>query len=660
MVDEQRFRKQTRVQTKFLIGLACIMLIFSALVSITIYLYAKRTLEHEAFEKSELVMTAMEANRSYVREVLRPQMYKTLADDTFILEAMSSSFISRSVMERFGENLTDFSYRRVAINARNPDYEANGIEAEMIRMFQDNPQVDEWQGIVNLEGNKYYMRFQPEYFKQSCTYCHGDPADAPQKILELYGDDRGFYRTPGDVSGVISVGLPVDVSLAQIKETAITVFMAGIPLVLFLFTIISIFFNRFIVQNLQHILAIFRTSFKDEPGIELPEKQHHADEIRALNEAARSIASHLKQNRQKLMQYTERLLQSKELLQSVFDGITDPVLLLDNQSRIKLVNAEFRKRYGVSLSSVIGLTPLELKLDQCCPLKKCDQIFTQMPNRPVSQEIRVESGEIFHVYFYPVSSGGDNLDNLVCYVKDITEQKKLETRIQQTEKLVSLGQLAAGIAHEINNPLGVILCHIDLIKDETELTEDARNDLAIIEKHAGNCKTIIADLLNFAHQQQTVKQHGCINDIVQEAVSMIETQLQKSDITIQLDLAENIASQLLDFDKIKQVMLNLVLNSSHAIGTKGRIIVRTESDTAGGSTLVHVDDSGPGVPESVIGKIFDPFFTTKPPGKGTGLGLSVSYGIIKEHKGEIRVETSPVEGLTRFTISLPILEDTDA
>ncbi len=205
---ELKKRDQARymsLQTKFLLGLAAILVFFSALASTTIYYFQKKSLEDEAYQKSELVMTVMAANRSYVREVLRPKMYSILGQDDFILEAMSSSYISRNVMERFNENLYDFTYRRVAVNARNPDYEADEREIEMIQFFTDNPATDEWQGIVEKDERRYFMRYRPVYAEQSCAHCHGKPEEAPKEVLEMYGNERGFYSTVGKEKSKTSI-----------------------------------------------------------------------------------------------------------------------------------------------------------------------------------------------------------------------------------------------------------------------------------------------------------------------------------------------------------------------------------------------------------------------------------------------------------------------
>jgi PAS domain S-box-containing protein len=639
------------------LGLAAILIFFSALASTTIYYFQKKSLEDDAYQKTELVMTAMAANRDYVREVLRPRMYEELGQDVFLLEAMSSSYISRKVMERFNEDLYDFIYRRVAKNSRNPDYEANEREVEMIEYFSENPAIEEWQGIIEKEDSRYFMRYRPVYSEPSCSHCHGKPENAPKEIIELYGDTRGFYREVGNVYGVISVGLPMDLNLQKIKEIAITVFAGVIPSILFLYAIISIFFNKVIAQNLNNLLNIFRTSLQEEKGEQTYTKLDPVDEISELTEVAKRMAQDLQENREQLEGYAAKILQSKELLQSVFDGITDPVILIDTQGKIKNVNKAFLDRYSVSLKKVMEHSITTLPFKGICPLIECADILHNIPDTPVSRQMNMESGEIFLIYFYPIHNEQGNTDSLVCYVKDITEQKRLEQKIQQTEKIVSMGQLAAGVAHEINNPLGVILCHIDLIKDDPSLSEEARADLDTIEKHAGNCRTIIADLLNFARQHKSIKELSSINRIIQDVVQIAANQFQQQNITVDLELDNTIPMINVDVDKMKQVFFNLLLNSAHAIDEDGYILLTTRYDKENQLVTLTVDDNGCGVPPETADKIFDPFYTTKAPGKGTGLGLSVSYGIIEDHNGEISMESMPGKG-SRFTITLHTQEDT--
>jgi len=660
MNDHQKTLKQhkrhTGFQSRFLLVIAAILIVLAGLVAYIIYQHEMDNLEANAYEKTDLVMKAIEANRDYVQDILRPAMYEGLPDHKFILEAMSSSYISRMVMERFNLKAQGFIYRRVAANAMNPDYEANPLETQMIERFRNNPKLEEWQGIIELESKKYFMRFQPVIFKASCLNCHGDPADAPQEVVALYGRSNGYFHKIDETAGVISVGVPIGLNLGKITSFAM-VFLAGvIPSIFIVYFIISTFFNRFITGNLRNILSFFRTTITDDTGKSIFESSEKIDEIEALTSTAQAIAEHLHSNQKQLEKYAAEVKGSKDLLQSVFDGISDPVILIDSESRMKMVNAAFLKRYQLSLKQVLDQKPAELLDPACCPLAACSDLFGALPDHPVSREVLVASGEIFLIYFYPIQTQAGVTESMVCYVKDITEQKKLEIKIQQTEKIASIGQMAAGIAHEINNPLGVILCHIDLIKGEANLTPEVQSDLDIIEKHVGTCRTIISDLLKFAHQHASTKELVSLNTLIDEVAAMVSSQCKKQRITLEKHLDPDIPLVTVDADKIRQVLLNMLINSVQAMVEDGTVSIFSRFDATRQTVQLILEDTGPGIAPGIVDKIFDPFFTTKPPGKGTGLGLSVSYGIIREHNGDITVESLPGQ-LTRFVIGLPAAGD---
>ena len=645
-------------QTKFLMVLAAILVLFSAITALTIYRHELANLEENALVKTELIMKAIEANRDYVREVLRPKMYQELGSNRFVLEAMSSSYISRMVMERFNKKAEGFVYRRVAIDAKNPAYEANDLERQMIKRFQEDPALTEWQGIIESESRQFFMRFQPVKFEKACLSCHGRPEDAPPEVTSQYGTTKGYNHQVDGISGVVSVGMPVDLSLEKIKNFSLALFLGVVPSILIVYVIISAVFNRFIASNLRNILSFFRENIKDDKGRDLFAHTQDLDEIDELTATAGAIAGHLRQNQTTLEKYASEVSRSKELLQSVFDGITDPVVLLDHGGKIKAVNEAFRLRDGLSLQQVVGLRPSAFLASDICPLAACEELFVSGLDHPASHMVQMATGEIFLIHFYPVRGEDGKAGDMVCYVKDITEQKRIEGIIQHTEKVASIGQLAAGVAHEINNPLGVILCHLDLIKGEKGLSQETLADLEVIEKHAMNCRTIISDLLKFAHRQASVKEPAALNGLLTDGVSMVGSQLRKQQIEVSLDLDPKMPQVTVDADKIKQVILHMMINSAQAIGGKGTIRLTSRFDADNHLAVITIEDDGPGIPAEILDKIFDPFFTTKPPGQGTGLGLSVSYGIIRDHNGEITVESQPGKP-TRFVISLPVPENQD-
>jgi PAS domain S-box-containing protein len=238
-------------------------------------------------------------------------------------------------------------------------------------------------------------------------------------------------------------------------------------------------------------------------------------------------------------------------------------------------------------------------------------------------------------------------------VKDIEQRESMEKQMAQAEKLASIGQFSAGVAHEINNPLGIILGYTQLLLKDSGTEEELHDDLKTIEKNVRSCKTIVEDLLSFARGSESKKELTGIHSIIDDVVSFMQHHASSDDIRITTDYDPQIPPMDLDVKKIKQVFINLLMNAKHAIDQKGNIKIATALDGDTDQILVKVKDNGHGIDKIDLSRIFDPFFTTKPTGEGTGLGLSVSYGIIKNHGGDIAVESEVGKGST-FTMTLPV------
>ena len=242
-------------------------------------------------------------------------------------------------------------------------------------------------------------------------------------------------------------------------------------------------------------------------------------------------------------------------------------------------------------------------------------------------------------------------DTIHILVKDIEQRKLIENQMAQTDKLASIGQLSAGIAHGINNPLGIILGYTQLLIREEDVESERYADLKIIEKHAKNCRSVVEDLLNFARSSHTEKEAIKIHEAMDEVLNFIQHHSELYNIEIEKNYDMNIPPLLLDEKKIKQALMNLIMNAKHAVGESGTIRLSTEYNRSTKQVTIKIADTGYGIEKKNISRIFDPFFTTKPTGEGTGLGLSVSYGIIKNHGGNIFVESKPGKGTT-FTVVL--------
>jgi len=228
-----------------------------------------------------------------------------------------------------------------------------------------------------------------------------------------------------------------------------------------------------------------------------------------------------------------------------------------------------------------------------------------------------------------------------------------EKQMAHADRLASIGQLSAGIAHEINNPLGIIQGYTQLLLRSEPADTQRHEDLSTILKHAKNCKSIVEDLLNFARRSKPSAAVVDIHEVIEDALIFLEHRAKTPEVEIHKHFQPDIPSLQIDEKKIKQVLINLMMNAKHAVGEKGQIAIHTRYDPDKGQVLITVQDSGYGIEAKHLKRIFDPFFTTKPTGEGTGLGLAVSYGIIKSHGGDIEVDSTPGSG-TEFRVILPI------
>lgn len=243
--------------------------------------------------------------------------------------------------------------------------------------------------------------------------------------------------------------------------------------------------------------------------------------------------------------------------------------------------------------------------------------------------------------------------------KDVSHRRAMEQRLLMADKLASIGQLAAGIAHEINNPLTIILGYTQLLLRQEEEGTQYHTDHKKIEKAAVACKTIVSDLLSFSRTGESSKKGvGHIHKAFKEVLSVMQNQLSVEGVEITTDFDPNLPDMIMDIGKIKQVLMNLLMNAQQAIGKNGMIEIRTRYVQADAKAHVEVRDTGCGIDTEDLPRIFDPFFTTKGTGEGTGLGLSVSYGIVKDHGGEIKVESKPGQGCL-FTLVLPVIAESE-
>lgn len=840
--------KPHSLQARFLLGLLLILACLGGFFALSLFMHLERLVENEARDRAALILAQAEAVQSYVRNTLRPAMYRNLSEDTFVIEAMSTSFVTRAVMNDNNLAHDRFTYRRVAVGARNPAYEATGLEREIIARFREDPELARVEDVTEEKGERLFITARPVRFETSCLRCHGDPAEAPPVLLAMYGAERGFWRKTGDLAGMTMVALPMDQAVSGMREAVLSfgVLFAGGALVLF--AVIHAFFNRLVVHNLRRMGAVMRRHFPDEADKTMPRRGQPDVGIDDLLGDMESLALHLSEARAKLRDYAanlegmvqertsdlateatarrtdvelfvglldrlnrssgkgellaaslaliarrfgadkaayacvlsasdfhawpdravqpelpadwhdlaaegaprltprawfipvqtsdttrgllclywdadhasapgtadlaqavgrqlgiamdnldalDNLLRQNALLDSIFEGISDPLLLLGGDGRVVLANSSAR-RLTQSLKGDDGRGPgLTALLDAA-------DIAARMGDGPVSRAVTLRDGRSFAVNAYPLGGRLERGGRTVAYLRETTDERRMLERVQQHEKLVAVGKLAAGLAHEINNPLGVIHCYADLLR-AAATDGQAQADIDVIMRHTEQARKVVRDLLDFARPKQAERGPCDVGEVLAGLADVFRPRARAvrarivPDLPGLADLADDggagcapLPPVLADRSGLEQILTNLLLNALDAVETDAPALrddangadgedaearscrPGTVVDTAGGTggntdggddvsappasppplrrglvvlaarhlpedgeVVVHVIDNGPGIPEEHLPRLFDPFFTTKAAGRGTGLGLAVVFGIMRDMGGRI-------------------------
>lgn len=225
------------LSTKFTLAIGLILLAFCAIFSLLLYFHLKNMVIEDAEEKTLIVMTKTSAIGSYVNELLRPRMYEIFQDtsykEDFVIEAMSTTYVRRMIMEKFNQELKDYTFKRVSTNPINPKNKADSLHEKKIAYFQEDRNRKSWNGVITIDGFEYIMRAQPVVTEKDCLICHGDPSDAPLGLVKKYGPERGFGWKEGEVTGVDSVTIPLAAAMGEIKDIAIATFIFGFTALFF-------------------------------------------------------------------------------------------------------------------------------------------------------------------------------------------------------------------------------------------------------------------------------------------------------------------------------------------------------------------------------------------------------------------------------------------
>jgi PAS domain S-box-containing protein len=362
----------------------------------------------------------------------------------------------------------------------------------------------------------------------------------------------------------------------------------------------------------------------------------------------------------------DKLERSHAFLRNLIQSALDGVISADMTGKILMFNDMAAQITGYSAEE--AMTQLHIS-----------QIYPEGVARDVMRKLRSDKyggkGKLNSYQVDVVTRHGDripiSLDAAIVYEKDKevasigifhdlreklqmeAELEKAQIQLLQAEKMSSLGKLAAGVAHQLNNPVGGIMLFASLLLEEYDLEDGAKEDISRILKDAERCRDTIKELLEFARQTDYFVRPNDINKIIRRTLFLLENQSLFQNIEVHDLLADDLPMIDVDAQQMNHLFMNIILNAAQAMHGKGQLILK--SALVGNKDCIRIEivDTGPGIPETILPTIFDPFFTTKEEGEGTGLGLSIVYGIVNTHKGKIKAVNGPDQG-TAFIIELPL------
>lgn len=385
----------------------------------------------------------------------------------------------------------------------------------------------------------------------------------------------------------------------------------------------------------------------------------------ALADAHWSLQSLNQTLEQRVEARTHELRRSEQKFRRLYEASKDMIFFCDADGRLTDINNSGVELLGYQHpQELVGQHLSAFFLDE----EKYARYYCTLNSKGHLKDFEVEftrqDGQ--RLYLMVTASALVDEDNKMhgceAIAKDLTHFKQVTDQLIQSENMASVGQLAAGVAHEINTPLGIILGYTQLLTEDFVDNAVVLEPLQIVEKQTKVCKRIVADLLKFSrHTTSGEMTSAAVNQCIEEVLSVVEHTLNMDHIYVQREFAEDLPEVVIDRERLRQVLVNMITNAHHAIGKEGIVGVWSRFNAHCRELEIIIGDTGAGIPPSTIGRIFDPFFTTKGVGKGTGLGLSVSFGIIKDFGGRIEVQSPPSDALlvkagmhTAFHVFLPV------
>jgi two-component system, NtrC family, sensor kinase len=347
------------------------------------------------------------------------------------------------------------------------------------------------------------------------------------------------------------------------------------------------------------------------------------------------------------------LSRSRNTLQSLFDNIPSSVYIIDQEYRLVAVNAARSNRSKTKTDQQTGQMCFGALFKRNKPCQGCLVSDTLVHQKETHRQLRTQehNGEAseWEIDTYPIVNSADQVVQAIVVEQEVTESRRLEAILTQSEKLAAIGQLAAGLAHEINNPLTVILANAQLLKRELPDENDWRGTTELILRAGSRAQQVIQNLLGFARKEEYEYHETDVNENIKAALQLIQHELIKRSVLLELEAGKHLPMVMASAEHLTGVWMNILFNALDAVEGQPDGVIGIKTAFRKDAVEVVITDNGAGIPPDQIGRVFEPFYTTKDPGRkmdGTGLGLSVSYRIVKQHGGDIIVSSRVGAGTT--------------
>lgn len=616
---------------KFLVLLLPILVVSTSALSLFFYLHLKDRVYYSSWQRLELFSLELDWVGQFVKHHLRPALFELIHDRKLILSEETLQFISttrvrKALFFEVQKKYSDLIFERMSPYPLNPENQLKEYAKDVYRQFLENRSRKEWRGEMIIGGRKYLVLAKPVYAEQGCMSCHHQAGSEFKKIREYYRNSQGYAWGPNDLMGIEVYRLDLKKALEELNSAVVTFFIVGLVFLTILLLLLETLFFTLVAKPLQKLSNHFKEIRQGEKPLRPFEAEERDDEIGRLVKEFNALAIHL----EKVQRELEKSL---AILQTVVDSITDPLALISKDCEIILENNAFKNWK-----------------ERECAKELIEEVLEE--KKAKTRYYEGKGGKIYNIHVYPVFEKGNAVEKAIILVEDITERKKMEERMFLLEKYASLGQIAAGIAHELNNPLSGMLLIVKELQKDNLSTEEKLQYLSLLYEGMLRIQSILRELLQFSRAEEVKAETIDLVDVLEKSLGLIAHLISKNGIELKKDYEDDRIWVKGDAKKLGQVFLNLILNAIQAMEAEAQKSLTIKVEVEREHAVVAISDTGPGIPEELKLKVFEPFFTTKPPGQGTGLGLTVALAIIQKHQGDLWFETS--SSGTTFYVKLPL------